>query len=112
MTKPRKTAEIILFPLERRLRRPALSASDLRTVEALYDRQDATGAWRGFAAIGSAAVILFTSYDRCSALTLRRDTAGAYELAAADGQVVRRGTNIGQVLHLFAGVVAAEAEGR
>ena len=99
------TAQIIPFPLERRRRRPALSPGDLRAVEAHYDAlgpQAAEGPWRGFAALGSTAVLLFTSYDHCPALALRRDSAGAYELAQLDGQVVRRGDSVGQLLRVLA----------
>jgi hypothetical protein len=88
--------------LSRRLRRAVLTPDDLKTVEAFYDAQDKQGAWRGFAAIGGAAVVLFTSYDPSPTLTLRRDHNGYYELAAADGTVLRRGRSIEQILHLFA----------
>jgi hypothetical protein len=99
------SAEIIAFPLSRRLGRPALTAEDLKIVEAFYDAQEAGSAWRGFAAIGGAVVVLFTSYDRSPSLTLRRDTAGAYELAAADGTMLRRARTIEQILSLFARAV-------
>jgi hypothetical protein len=95
-------ATIIPFPQARRLGRPVLSTDDLRTIEAYYDAQGGQGAWRGFAPIGVVAVVLFTSYDRCPSLTLRRDSLGWYELAAPDGVVLRRGRSIEQVLRLFA----------
>jgi hypothetical protein len=101
------TGKIIAFPLSRRLGRPVLTPEDLKTVEAFYDAQEAGSAWRGFAAIGGAAVVLFTSYDRSPSLTLRRDAAGAYELAAADGTMLRRGRTIEHILSLFTRAVRA-----
>ena len=106
MTPQQSSAQIIPFPVARRLRRPELSAADLKAVESHYDAQDSQGAWRGFAAIGSAAVVLFTAYDRCPSLTLRRDSRGGYELAAGDGRVLRRGASIDQLLQLFARALA------
>jgi len=94
-------AFVIPFPLARRLRRPELTPEDLQAIESCYDLQDGTSAWRGFAVIGTAAVVLFTTYDRCPSITLRRDSRGRYELATPDGRVLRRGAGIESLLHLF-----------
>lgn len=101
------SAQIIRFPVVHRQRRPELSAADLKAIETTYDAQDATSAWRGFAAIGTAAVVLFTSYDRCPTLTLRRDAAGGYELVTADARVLRRGAGIDGLLRVFARALQA-----
>lgn len=102
-----ESAQIIPFPLARRLRRQPLGRDDLKAIETIYDAQEAGSAWRGFAAIGTAAVVLFTSFDRCPTLTLRRDAAGGYELVTADGRTLRRAGTVDGLLRVFARALQA-----
>jgi hypothetical protein len=83
--------------------------TELDAILSVYGRMVAAGEWRDYAIDFTAERALFSVFrrssesplyeiEKCPALARRQ---GAFCVRASDGQILRRGHNLGQVLKLF-----------